>query len=185
MENNMEVNLVNVVDSHTIEESLTNSINNREMMTIENLKKAEQIGFKNAPDKVIKTDQFGFIKEEKNDKNNNKRIEDTKESRQKILRENARLEKWNIMLSDFDNYYKKNFEKLKSRTRKGIPDSIRGLIWQYYSQISTFMNKETEGFYERLVNEETTDLETESVILRDIDRTFPKHTFFKDKYGLG
>ena len=42
-------------------------------MTKENFKKAEQIGFKNTPDKIIITDQYGFIQDEseianKNDK---------------------------------------------------------------------------------------------------------------------
>jgi hypothetical protein len=90
------------------------------------------------------------------------------------------------MLSNFEIYYSKNFNKLKSRTRKGIPDSIRGLIWQLYAEINKFRDDETlNGLYNKLITDENVDIETESVILRDIDRTFPKHTFFKDKYGLG
>ena len=47
-----------------VEEKLINSINRREEITKENLKKAEQIGFKNVPDKIVLTDQYGFIKDE-------------------------------------------------------------------------------------------------------------------------
>jgi fructose-1,6-bisphosphatase/inositol monophosphatase family enzyme len=90
------------------------------------------------------------------------------------------------MLGNFDIYFTKNFKKLKSRTRKGIPDSIRGLIWQLYADISKYRDDEAlKDLYIKLVNDENVDVETESVILRDIDRTFPKHTFFKEKYGLG
>ena len=90
------------------------------------------------------------------------------------------------MLSNFDIYYSKNFNKLKSRTRKGIPDSIRGLIWQLYAEINKYREDSSmDGLYNKLITDENVDVETESVILRDIDRTFPKHTFFKDKYGLG
>jgi fructose-1,6-bisphosphatase/inositol monophosphatase family enzyme len=90
------------------------------------------------------------------------------------------------MLINFDDYYKNNFEKLKERTRKGIPDSLRGLIWQTFADIEKFRNDNNyKNVYNNLVNDENSDLITESVILRDIDRTFPKHTFFKEKYGLG
>jgi hypothetical protein len=90
------------------------------------------------------------------------------------------------MLSNFDDFIKNNFEKMKERTRKGIPDSLRGLIWQLFADIDKYRNDpNNSNVYNNLVNEEDSDLETESIILRDIDRTFPKHTFFKDKYGLG
>ena len=102
------------------------------------------------------------------------------------MRENARLEKWNKMLGNFQEYYKNNYNKLKERTRKGIPDSLRGLIWQLYANVSKYRNNQdfTE-VYNNLSTDEESDLETEAVILRDIDRTFPKHTLFKEKYGLG
>jgi hypothetical protein len=90
------------------------------------------------------------------------------------------------MLINFDEFYKNKFNKLKERTRKGVPDSLRGLIWQVLADINVYRNEEkNQNLYQNLVSEEESDLETESVILRDIDRTFPKHTFFKDKYGLG
>ncbi len=105
------------------------------------------------------------------------------------------------MLSNFEYFKTSRFAKLKERTRKGIPDSLRGLIWQIYADVDKYRNNESNvnannantnnisytnaNVYSALVSEEESDLETESVILRDIDRTFPKHSFFKDKYGLG
>lgn len=95
------------------------------------------------------------------------------------------MEKWAKMLTNFDDYYKNNFDKLKSRTRKGIPDSIRGLIWKYYAGVDKYKEKFPTLYQDLLNNETNNNLELESVILKDIDRTFPKHTLFKDKYGLG
>jgi hypothetical protein len=50
-----------------LEETLINSIKKREELSKENIKKAELIGFKNFPDEVIITDQYGFIKDNKNE----------------------------------------------------------------------------------------------------------------------
>jgi hypothetical protein len=50
----------------SVEDALTKAINRREEMTKENMKKAEQIGFRNIPDQLVITDQYGFIKDEKN-----------------------------------------------------------------------------------------------------------------------
>jgi hypothetical protein len=88
------------------------------------------------------------------------------------------------MLLDFDNYRRKNFDKLKERGRKGIPDSVRSIVWQKYANIKKYRDSFI-GLYDELANDEEIDVDIESVILRDIDRTFPKHSFFKDKYGLG
>ena len=48
-----------------LEETIIKSINRREELSKDNLKKAELIGFKDFPDEVIITDQFGFIKDPK------------------------------------------------------------------------------------------------------------------------
>ena len=48
-----------------LEETLIKSINRREDISKENIKKAELIGFKNFPDEIILTDQYGFIKDAK------------------------------------------------------------------------------------------------------------------------
>ncbi len=103
-----------------------------------------------------------------------------------ILRENARMEKWSEMLANFEDNMKNNFDTLKSRARKGIPDCFRGVVWQRVAQISKYKNEpKFRELYLKCREEETVDKSIESVILRDIDRTFPKNAFFKDKYGLG
>jgi hypothetical protein len=52
-------------DNKIIEKEIIESINQKEAISAENIRKAETIGYKNIPDKVILTDQFGFIKEVK------------------------------------------------------------------------------------------------------------------------
>ena len=51
--------------SKILEEKIQISINKREDLSSENLRLAEQISFKNLPDKVTNTDQYGFLKDPK------------------------------------------------------------------------------------------------------------------------
>ena len=41
----------------------------------------------------------------------------------------AREQKWLQMVMDWTRTVERSANKLKSRVRKGIPDSIRGLVW--------------------------------------------------------
>ena len=97
------------------------------------------------------------------------------------MKYNARLEKWNYMLSNFDDFCKNNSAKLKKRVRKGIPDSIRAYAWQKIINLDEFYQKDV---FQKLTDE-AVDPNLETVIIKDIDRTFPKCTFFKEKYGGG
>lgn len=154
-----------------IEKKLLLSIENSEKIDGAKIKMAEEINFKDTPDKIIETDEFGFIKD----------ANSKKEDKESLLQYNARLEKWNVMLSNFDDFCKNNFSKLKNRVRKGIPDSLRSYAWQKIINLDEFYQKEV---YQKL-NDEKVDPNLEAVIVKDIDRTFPKCTFFKEKYGGG
>ena len=156
----------------TIENSLLLSLSKSEKIDNEKIKLAESINFREIPDKIMDTDEFGFIKDSKDYK---------KEDKETLLKLNARLEKWNYMLSNYDEFYKNHFAKLKERVRKGIPDSIRGYAWQKIINLDEFYKKD---IFQSL-NEEASEKDLEQVILKDIDRTFPQCTFFKEKYGGG
>ena len=173
-----------------LEKDLINSICKQEAATRERIQIAEKINFRDEPDKIILTDDYGFIKDKKSigkksddeEEYNNIKKKDSK-STKTLLQLNARLEKWNYMIKNYKLFStnKKKRELLKSRTRKGIPDSLRGYVWQLFADKDKFYEK---GIYENLqslpVNE---DLEI--VIIKDLDRTFPLCQFFREKYGNG
>ena len=156
-----------------IESQLMESINNKENPSKEKLEKAEIINFKSIPDKVIETDEYGFFSKEKEEKLDEK----------ELLKLNARIEKWNYMISNYNVYSTSKFSKLKERTRKGIPDSLRGYIWQKFAEIDKY--KIPNKYQEILNNNEELEKSIENVIIKDLDRTFPSNFFFKDKYGSG
>uniref|UniRef100_A0ABD2VXZ4 Rab-GAP TBC domain-containing protein n=1 Tax=Trichogramma kaykai TaxID=54128 RepID=A0ABD2VXZ4_9HYME len=63
-------------------------------------------------------------------------------------------------------------------TRQGIPEALRGEVWQRLSNCDN--SEEMFDKYRTLITKESS---CESVILRDINRTFPAHDFFKDIAG--
>lgn len=127
------------------------------------------------------SDQYGFLKST----TSNSAISE-EDAQLKLLRENARTEKWNEMLKDFETHFKNKSSKLKSRTRKGIPDCLRGYIWQVLADVSSIkLSSQDDQVYQKLKTQESINDEMENVIFRDINRTFPKNVFFKEKYGQG
>ena len=166
-----------------IENILLKSIKNKENATSERIQMAEKINFKSIPDKIIATDQYGFIISEDNnnqDKDANKNA-NTNKSETDLLQINARMEKWNYMIEHYDEFKTKNFNKLKSRTRKGIPDSLRSYIWQLFGEKDKYYEKDLFSKLDKIPMNE----DTEIVIIKDLDRTFPACQFFKEKYGNG
>ena len=170
------------------EKELLLSIKKSEDKTKERLKFAEKIDFQSVPNSILKTDEYGFILEEnssddsQNNEHNEKR--DSKSDNQKkhnLLIINARIEKWNYMLNNFKEFQTTKFAKLKSRGRKGIPDSLRGYAWQKISGAEEFYQKDL--FQE--LDKEPADKKTEDIIIKDLDRTFPNCSLFKEKYGSG
>ena len=176
-----------------IEKDLITSIQNKEIVTRDKIKLAEAIQFKNEPDKVIITDEFGFIKKENPKEKNNKKDENDEKGKnyqrrrsksvKLLLQVNARIEKWNYMLQNYQEFStnKKKKALLKSRTRKGIPDSLRGYAWQLFANKDKYYEKD---LYQNLEKEPVKE-DLEIVIIKDLDRTFPLCQFFREKYGNG
>lgn len=46
------------------------------------------------------------------------------------------------MIQHYDEFKTKNLNKLKSRTRKGIPDSGCSYIWQLFSEKNKYYEKD-------------------------------------------
>ena len=72
-------------------------------------------------------------------------------------------------------------KQLVSLVRAGVPEALRGEVWQRLSLASEKMDSTVEN-YRILVTKESPD---EKVIFRDIHRTFPAHEFFKEAGGGG
>ena len=140
------------------EKELLESIANLEDITKENIQLAERIDFKSIPDSIVKTDEYGFLLDENDSneannsdkKSNKKEKEKEKEKKENLLKINARIEKWNFMLNNFKEFQTTKLNKLKSRTRKGIPDNLRGYVWQKICGAEAFYVKD---LYQKLDND--------------------------------
>ena len=92
------------------------------------------------------------------------------------------------MLENFNIYKSYKYSKLKERTRKGIPDGMRGIAWINIAGVSEY-KKGKENLYQNLLsnikNNDFIDKKEEDVIIRDLHRTFPKSIIFNAKLGEG
>ena len=102
--------------------------------------------------------------------------------------QNLRILKWTEMLDNFAYFKTSKLSKLKERTRKGIPEGMRGLAWTKLVGLKEF-KKGKENLYKELlskINEsDFIEQKEEYVIIRDLPRTFPKNMIFNDKLGEG
>ncbi|XP_058839083.1 rab GTPase-activating protein 1-like isoform X2 [Topomyia yanbarensis] len=93
----------------------------------------------------------------------------------------ALLDDWNEILVEWDrDNLDKRPRNLASLVRCGIPDILRGAIWQKLANVEN--KTEMTDSYRVLITKETS---CENVIQRDINRTFPAHKFFKESGGIG
>ena len=166
---------MNDIRPSVIKNNLFEAIENKENTTKENLSLADKINFNPIDNKIILTDQYGFIKKE----------EEKKEpmSQKEIEQLNEEIEQWNEMLTQFDIFSTSKLSKLKARNRKGVPEPLRGVAWKKYAGINQYI---VPGLFSSLVNQkEGVNEDVESIILKDLDRTFPSNLHFTSKYGEG
>lgn len=128
-------------------------------------------------------DRFGFVKQ---DHNNSPEGVITSRTGYEHEREERRIRKWRKMIgvggSDWKHYVRRKPHVVRRRIRKGIPDCLRGLVWQLISGSRDLLLMNA-GVYEQLVIFETSASELD--IIRDISRTFPSHIFFQQRHGPG
>lgn len=82
-------------------------------------------------------------------------------------------------MSDYQTYASQNPERLARAIETGIPDALRGMVWQL---MSASKDPELEKRYLAMLKETSIH---EKAIMRDLGRTFPHHAFFTDGQGIG
>ncbi|KAI1785190.1 RabGAP/TBC [Ganoderma leucocontextum] len=86
---------------------------------------------------------------------------------------------WGQVINDYQGFAAANPEKLAKAIERGIPSTLRGMIWQL---MSASKDPKLEATYLRLLKEPSPH---EKSIQRDLGRTFPHHAFFTDGHGIG
>lgn len=77
------------------------------------------------------------------------------------------------------------YKKMKKRSRKGIPNSIRGYAWKMLINGDQYLISDREEYFKYLLSLKDGNHELTQSIFRDVTRTFTEHVYFKDKFGQG
>ena len=96
--------------------------------------------------------------------------------------QNILYNKWNEIIINYEEYTLTKKKELKKLIRLGIPDNLRGYLWQKFGLI----NKENikNKYNEYKLNNKNLENKNEEDIIKDLFRT-SHSTFFKNKFGLG
>ncbi|XP_059620211.1 rab GTPase-activating protein 1-like isoform X2 [Phlebotomus argentipes] len=90
------------------------------------------------------------------------------------------LDEWKPILQEYERPGSKRPKMLAPLVRIGIPEALRGTLWQKLAKVEN--STELTEKYRLLITMET---KCETVIQRDIHRTFPAHRFFRESGGFG
>ncbi|RKP17170.1 RabGAP/TBC, partial [Rozella allomycis CSF55] len=82
------------------------------------------------------------------------------------------IEWWGRFMMNSESLMVNNTNEVAEKLSMGIPNPIRGLVWQL---LANAKNEDLEEIYHQLVKESSPH---EKMIRRDITRTFPSHEFF-------
>jgi len=126
-------------------------------------------------------DRYGFI--------HDKRLPDTKDrtdrEKKQIQLEVSRSGKWAEMFSEEKKYFPekaKNREKMINRVFKGVPDSVRGKLWNILLDLET-VKIQHKGTYERMLQYALSSSPHIRQIDLDVNRTYRDHIFFRERYN--
>jgi len=88
-------------------------------------------------------------------------------------------QKWSPLLKNWEESERKSQKLIRQLARQGIPAQLRGMAWQLMAGAH---DQELKDKYPVLITKVSP---FERQIQRDLTRTFPEHSFFKDRDGLG
>jgi hypothetical protein len=86
---------------------------------------------------------------------------------------------WGKVINDYETMIRVHPKQFQRNLRKGLPEPIRGMMWQLMS------NSKSEALEEEYLKLLTRSSRHEKIIQRDLSRTFPSHELFKDPQGPG
>ncbi|GAA5986203.1 hypothetical protein JCM10908_006454 [Rhodotorula pacifica] len=86
---------------------------------------------------------------------------------------------WGRVMSDYEEVARSQPKELSRAIQRGIPPALRGMTWQL---MSAAKDENLEFVYSELLKQTSPH---EKSIARDLNRTFPKHEYFKDAEGVG
>lgn len=86
---------------------------------------------------------------------------------------------WSGLMKTWEESAKRQQKLIKQLVRQGIPAHLRGMAWQL---LADAYHQELKQQYPLLITEVSP---FERQIKRDLARTFPEHSFFKEQNGLG
>jgi hypothetical protein len=91
------------------------------------------------------------------------------------------LHNWNDVLIKWRKNYFERPKGLQRLVRKGVPEALRGEVWQLLTESVKDENEMIET-YRLLLTKESA---SERIIINDLNRTFPAHEYFKEQGGIG
>ncbi|CAM9393844.1 unnamed protein product [Ectocarpus sp. 8 AP-2014] len=90
-------------------------------------------------------------------------------------KEDRRAQKWRTMIDNFDSWRMgKKATRFRNRVRKGVPDCVRGKVWQMLMGSTAMMEREPNKYADLVAS----DLPVEGPIEEDIPRTMYDHELF-------
>lgn len=138
-------------------------------------------------DNEIIFDRYGFILRD----NDDNRAEGDTPSAKELATQQRREAKWLRMFANWPTWVSgRKSEKLRDRCAKGIPDSIRGLAWQYLCGAQKHSDREAHPqLFEELSRKQYPEShklhDFLTIVDKDLYRTFPDHYHFQDDKGAG
>ena len=91
------------------------------------------------------------------------------------------LGNWNDILIKWRKNYLERPKGLQVLVQKGIPEALRGEVWQLLAG-SVKDENEMINTYRLLLTKESA---SERIIINDLNRTFPAHEYFKEQGDIG
>ena len=123
------------------------------------------------------TDRYGFIHDYKLPEKLTKYENQIREVEMK------RREKWRKMITNWDFYKKKNYDKLRDRVFKGIPNAVRGSAWLLLLDVPRIKDEQRGRYDEMFSLGKQYSKEVRQIDL-DINRTFRNNIMFRERYNI-